>query len=145
MNRREFDPSAGCPGGCPRGFTLMETLVAISVLAIAMVVVLQLFSGGLKAGKASEDYTRGVFYAREKMEEMLLKIPLDEGILEGRCNETYRWETQVTPVVLPEEEAEKLPFRVMEIVVRVLWNQGLREKSIQVQTTRILEKEPAAG
>jgi len=124
----------------------METLVAISVLAIVMVVVLQLFSGGLKAGKASEDYTRGVFYAREKMEEMLLKTPLEEGVLGGQCNETYRWETQVAPViVLPEEEAEKIPFRVMEIVVRVLWNQGLREKSIQVQTTRILEKEPAAG
>ena len=145
MRRSNPAPPQGARKGLPPGFTLMETLVAISVLAIAMVVVLQLFSGGLKAGKASEDYTRGVFYAREKMEEMLLKTPLEECVLEGQCNETYRWETQVTPVVLPEEEAEKIPLRVMEIVVRVLWNQGLREKSIQVQTTRILEKEPAAG
>ena len=32
-----------------RGFTLIETLVAISILAISLVVILQLFSGGLKS------------------------------------------------------------------------------------------------
>ena len=145
MKRPDTEGFTDRLGGRPRGFTLIESLVAISVLAIALVVVLQLFSGGLKAGKASEDYTRGVFYAREKMEEMLLKTPLEEGLLSGECDKTYRWEASVAPVVLPEEEVDRLPFRVVEITVRVFWNQGLREKSLDHRTTRILEKEPVTG
>ncbi len=145
MRRSDPAPSQGTRKRLPSGFTLMETLVAISVLAIALVVVFQLFSGGLKAGKAAEDYTRGVFYAREIMEEMLLKTPLEEGLLAGERDKAYRWETSVVPVALTEEEAERLPFRVVEITVRVFWSQGFREKSLELLTTRILEKEPAAA
>ncbi len=131
-------------GGKPRGFTLLETLVALSVLAIALVVVLQLFSGGLKAGKASDDYTRAVFHGREKMEEILLVAPLEAGIMEGYCDGKYRWQTEVAPIELPEEEAQVLPFRMMEITVRIFWSQGIRDKRFELHTTKILEKEPAA-
>lgn len=86
-----------------------------------------------------------MFYAREIMEEMLLKTPLEEGLLAGECDKAYRWETSVVPVPLPEEEAERLPFRVVEITVRVFWSQGFREKSLELLTNRILEKEPAAA
>jgi general secretion pathway protein I len=132
-------------GKRPPGFTLLETLVALSVLAIALVVILQLFSGGLKAEKASDDYTRAVFYGREKMEEILLVSPLEEGVMEGDCDERYRWQTAVTPIELPEEEAETLPFRMMEITVRISWNQGVRDKRFELHTTKILEKAPAAS
>lgn len=131
-------------GKKPRGFTLLETLVALSVLAIALVVVLQLFSGGLKAGKASDDYTRAVFHGREKMEEMLLATPLEAGILEGDCDGKYRWQTEVAPIELPEEEAQVLPFRMMDITVRIFWSQGARDKRFELHTTKILEKEPVA-
>ena len=54
-----------------KGFTLIETLVAVMILAISLVVVMQLFSGGLKSNKVSNDYLYGIFHAREKMEELL--------------------------------------------------------------------------
>lgn len=132
-------------GKRPLGFTLLETLVALSVLAISLVVVLQLFSGGLRAEKASDDYSRAVFYGSEKMEEMLLVTPLEEGILEGDCDEKYRWQTEVVPIELPEEEEATLPFRMMEITVRIFWSQGVRDKQFELRTTKILEKAPAAA
>lgn len=131
-------------GKGPLGFTLLETLVALSVFAISLVVVLQLFSGGLRAEKASDDYSRAVFYGSEKMEEMLLVTPLEEGILEGDCDGRYRWKTEVVPIELPEEEAATLPFRMMEITVRIFWSQGVRDKQFELHTTKILEKAPAA-
>ena len=65
------------------GFALIEILVAVSVLAISLVVIFQLFSGGLKTRKLSEQYARGVFHAREKMAEILLAPDLFEGETQG--------------------------------------------------------------
>ena len=60
------------------GFTLLEVLVATMVLGISVVIVLQLFSGGLDQARRAEDYTRAVFHARAKMEEVLLDLPSGE-------------------------------------------------------------------
>jgi prepilin-type N-terminal cleavage/methylation domain-containing protein len=53
------------------GFTLLETLVAMMILSIALVIIFQLFSGALNAGHISEAHTRAVWHAREKMDELL--------------------------------------------------------------------------
>ncbi|MCJ7810032.1 MAG: prepilin-type N-terminal cleavage/methylation domain-containing protein, partial [Desulfobulbaceae bacterium] len=76
------------------GFTLLEILVAISIMAICLTVIFQLFSGGLKSGRLSDDYTRGVFHAREIMEEILVSDALAEGISEGRFNDSYAWKAE---------------------------------------------------
>jgi prepilin-type N-terminal cleavage/methylation domain-containing protein len=54
-----------------KGFTLIETLVAMMLLAISFVIIMQLFSGGLKSSRVTTDYIYGIFHAREKMEEVL--------------------------------------------------------------------------
>ncbi len=122
------------------GFTLIETLVAISILAISLVIIMQLFSGGLKSGKLSGDYTRGIFHAREKMEEVLLVEELEEASLGGYFDDDYRWEAEVVRVEPEDEEDEELPFDVYTIRVGVKWNNGGREKHFEVNTLKLGKK-----
>ncbi|MBW2708407.1 MAG: type II secretion system protein [Deltaproteobacteria bacterium] len=122
------------------GFVLIEILVAISVLAISLVVILQLFSGGLKTRKLSEEYARGVFHAREKMAEIQMVPDLSEGDLQGEFEDAYQWRAVITRVV-PEEAEENLPVDLLNIQVNITWREGAKEKSFVVSTLRAAKKE----
>ena len=122
------------------GFTLIEILVAISILAISLVVILQLFSGGLKSSRLSDEYTRGIFHAREKMGEVLLSKDLSEGETEGAFADSFRWKCLVERIERAEEDEEKLPFNMFNIKVDIIWDVGDKEKRFQVSTIKIVEK-----
>ena len=123
------------------GFTLLEILVAISIMAICLTVILQLFSGGLKSGKLSDDYTRGVFYAREIMEEILVSDALAEGVTEGRFDDSYAWKAEVTRVEQTDEEEAKLPLDTFTIKVQVAWGETERKKHFELETIKVQEKQ----
>jgi general secretion pathway protein I len=126
-----------------KGFTLIETLVAMMLLAISLVVIFQLFSGGLRSGKMSDDYTRAIFYAREKMEEYLLADDFQEGIFEGTFDENYRWLADIKLVKSEDEnEDEEKPSLIdlFNVDVQVFWPVGGREKKFQISTLKITEK-----
>ncbi|MHB9098527.1 MAG: type IV pilus modification PilV family protein, partial [Syntrophales bacterium] len=94
-----------------RGFTLIETLVAISILAISLAVILQLFSGGLKSSTLSDEYTRGIFHAREKMDEILLAEELTEGVINGEFDDGFKWKAEALHLDIREAKDAKLPVR----------------------------------
>lgn len=125
----------------------METLVAMMLLAISLVVILQLFSGGLKSGKMADDYTRAVFYAREKMEEYILMDDFQEGSFEGTFDENYRWLVDIKLVEAEdgdekedENEKEISLVDLFHVDVSVFWPVGGREKKYQINTLKISEK-----
>ena len=122
------------------GFALIEILVAVSVLAISLVVIFQLFSGGLKARKLSEQYARGVFHAREKMAEILLAPNLSEGETQGEFEDAYEWQAVITRAVSGDDE-EKLPVNLLNIKIRINWREGEKEKSFVIDTLKAAEKE----
>ncbi len=125
------------------GFALIEILVAVSVLAISLVVILQLFSGGLKARKLSEQYTRGVFHAREKMAEILLDPDLSEGETEGQFEDDYQWQAVIT-LVVSEEDEQKLPVDLLNVALKVTWRDGEKEKTFFIDTLKVAEKDKAS-
>lgn len=114
--------------------------MAVSVLAISLVVIFQLFSGGLKARKLSEQYARGVFHAREKMAEILLAPDLSEGEEQGEFEDAYEWQAVITRVVSGDDE-EKLPVNLLNIEIRINWREGEKEKSFVIDTLKVVEKE----
>ena len=120
----------------------MESLVAISIMAISLVMILQLFSGGLKSSRLSGEYTRSIFHAREKMEEILLAEELTDGILEGEFEDGFRWKAEIL-LPKPEEEEEgdaELPFKTFGISVDIMWDVGGREKHFEISTMKIAQE-----
>lgn len=123
-----------------KGFTLIETLVAVMILAISLVVVMQLFSGGLKSNKISNDYSYGIFHAREKMEELLLTEELLPGSFSGEFDDGYRWHAMIDIIGEDDEVSEKMPVSTMRIDVDIIWQIGNREKHYNLSTTALTDK-----
>jgi general secretion pathway protein I len=123
------------------GFTLMEVIVAFAVLSISLVMVMQLFSGGLQASRASCDYTRAVVHAKDKMEEMVLEPASGSGTFE----DGFTWESEIFPYELEEEvkqDIDAIGLKPMKIIVKITWmNMGNREKSLELESFRIVEKD----
>ena len=119
-----------------RGFTLIETLVATMILAIGIVTILQLFSGGLRSVTASENYTRAIFHAREKMNEILMAETLAEGIAEGSFDDGYQWRADFIEI---KDESEKVNIPVSKLSVHLIveWTQGVGKKQVEMNSVTI--------
>ena len=123
------------------GFTLIETLVAMAILSISLVVILQLFSAGLKSSRLSDNYTRAIFHAREKMEEILLDDNFTDMATEGEFSDDFEWKAQTLRLEPDQEEEEtKLPVDIFSIKVNVSWHEGRQEKHFEISTLKTAEK-----
>lgn len=99
--------------GNNEGFTLFEVIVAVAIMAVSLVMVMQLFSAGLRSARASCDYTRAVVHARDKMEE--LSHTLKGG--SGEFEDGFSWETAVEDYKTSEDKE----YSLMKLVVKVYW------------------------
>ena len=126
------------------GFTLIEVLVAVAILGVGLTIILELFSGGLRLGRTSEEYTRAVNYARMKMEEISVKPIVGEGVEEGSFDDTFRWQMEVKKVnLLPVENKPdfKPPVQFFQVQIDVMWKSGAKDRSTRIETYRTIMPE----
>lgn len=116
-----------------KGFTLMEVIVAIAILSISFVMVMQLFSGGLRASRASCDYTRAVVHAQDKMDEILSDPVMDSGEFE----DGFQWSSVIQPFLEPEDS----DFMIFKIILHVSWQDNARGKSLKLVSLKTLPKD----
>lgn len=132
-------PSAATPSGTG-GFTLLEILVALAVMAIALVVVLQLFSAGLTALAASDDYLRATVRAEAKMREVLDDDELAERTWSEVTTDGYRFDVAVAAA--EKERIANLPVTLLAVDLTVHWSRGTRERSFTLKTMKLVNKKP---
>ena len=125
-----------------RGFTLIEIVVAMAILGIGLVVIIELFAGGLRLGRASEEYTKAAGYARMKLEEIAMTELTGEGIQQGQFDPEYRWQMEARKInLLPIEKTTdfKPAVELYQIRFSVLWRSGMKERSTVFQSYKIVK------
>jgi prepilin-type N-terminal cleavage/methylation domain-containing protein len=126
------------------GFTLLEVLVSLSIVAIAVTVVLQLFSADLRAIAASDDYASAVLKAEVKMREVLDNEDLTETSWSEATPDGYRMDVSVSEVL--KEKTNNLQVRLLEVSLTTRWFKGTKEKMLALRTIKIVSKlAPVAG
>jgi len=131
-------------GAVRGGFTLIEVVVAFAILSVGLTVIIELFAGGLRLARVSEEYTKAVNHGRIKMEEIAIKPKMEEGSEEGKFDETFRWRVGVKKVdILPMEKKPdlKVPVELFQIQVKVIWQSGSKERSTSVETYKMIRVE----
>jgi hypothetical protein len=108
-------------------------------LAIAVTVVLQLFSANLRALTLSEDYVSATKRAEAKMREILDEAPLAETSFSETTGDGYRIDVSVTNAL--GERTETLPVKLLEISLTVHWTKGIKERSMSLKTMKVVKKE----
>ncbi len=145
--------------GGGKGFTLLEIMVSLAIMAIALVTIMQLFSGALRSAKVSHDYSLAVICAKRKMDEVLAVKTMEEfeelamiGEFEDKILEGYKWEIMTPePYEIPsglttdlEEEGiilDDLDSKIYKLGVRISWPSGANEKEVKFFTLKMLEEE----
>ena len=115
------------------GFTLLEVMVALAVVAIALVPLLRLHLLSLDATLRAQDLSTAVLLAQEKMATMppFPEAGEEQGTFEGPDFDRFRWQTAVTEdeVILAAQ-----PIAIRHLAVTVLWTDGQREHQYTLES-----------
>ncbi|MCX8070640.1 MAG: prepilin-type N-terminal cleavage/methylation domain-containing protein [Thermodesulfovibrionales bacterium] len=121
-----------------RGFTLLEVIVAVSILAIAITVIFQIFSSNLRTVSQSEKYLMALMKAEELIGELSIQKELQETVNVTKTNDGQIVKTEIVKTL--DERTTDLPVILYEIRVSVFWQQGNTEKSVILKTLRLMDK-----
>lgn len=125
-----------------QGFTLIEIVVAMTIVGLGVVTLLELFSSGLRLGVGSTVRTEAITHGRQIMDEVLARRTLKEGTEQGRIDDLTHWKLQVQPV---RDSGEKLTlgteWELKEVALDVVVTDAGRERHVELRTLRLFKKE----
>ncbi|MGR9106180.1 MAG: type IV pilus modification PilV family protein [Gammaproteobacteria bacterium] len=106
-----------------RGFSLLEILVAFSVMAITLGILLQVFSKGINLAATGERYSRALLLAESMMATVGTTHPIQPGEDGGQVEEFYDWSILIEPYVDddPPPEIGGPQFALYRVEVSVRW------------------------
>ncbi|MGN6314522.1 MAG: prepilin-type N-terminal cleavage/methylation domain-containing protein [Rhodanobacteraceae bacterium] len=84
-----------------RGFTLLEVLAAIALLAFAFAIGLRAMSGALGNSLRGEALTTATLEAQSLLDEQGLVLPLRNGVQQGRFADGATWQLRTSKFTLP--------------------------------------------
>ena len=118
------------------GFTLLETLVALAVLAIALGVIYQIFGTSLRNMQYSRDYSYAQMLAESKLSELSKGVPVKAGTWGGDFNDKYSWVMDVAQLpTVSEDGTDAIDKYRVDFVVS--WSAGNNQRTISLRTYRL--------
>ncbi len=120
------------------GFSLLEVLVAFSILALALGVLLQVFSTGMRGVAQSGLYTRAMLLAESKLAQAGREETQFEGEHNGDFDDIFRWSVSLAPYEAEDLDLRKLSFEPFVVTVKVEWDEGDRAPGIVLTSLRLL-------
>ena len=126
--------------GFSQGFTLLEVLVAMTIVGLGVVALLEVFSSGLQLGTRSRDRTEAVAYGRQVMDQFLARPVMMEGTEQGTIGESNRWQLQVKPVRPAEGLTLGNDWELKEIALEIIVPESDRERRVELRTLRLVKK-----
>ncbi|MFQ5451126.1 MAG: prepilin-type N-terminal cleavage/methylation domain-containing protein [Nitrospinaceae bacterium] len=119
------------------GFSLLEVIVALAIMAVGFVTVLKMFSGSIKSVGMSDQYLKAVTLANSKLSELELQdYQMDQFSGTFESDENYRWELETRPYDSPlNDDASNIALS--RIILKVLWEDGSHTRDIELSTLQI--------
>jgi prepilin-type N-terminal cleavage/methylation domain-containing protein len=123
------------------GFTLLEVVVAMTIVGIGVVTLLEIFSLGLRLESRSSAATEVMAYGRQAMDEILLRRKIEEGAQQGVLNDQTRWRLGIEPVREPPETlALSSAWELKEITLDMRVTEAGRDRPVELRTYRLVRK-----
>jgi Tfp pilus assembly protein PilV len=120
---------------------LIEVVVAMTIVGLGVVILLQIFSQGLRLQARSTVRTAAVARAARVMDELLARKNLAEGSDSGKVGNQGRWSAQVraTRDTAPALNLSS-PWEIKEVALEMTVNDDGRERRIEIKTLRLSKK-----
>ncbi|MBI5298952.1 MAG: prepilin-type N-terminal cleavage/methylation domain-containing protein [Deltaproteobacteria bacterium] len=130
----------------PKGFSLLEVMVALAILAVALLALVNFQGQSMIIYGRAEKLSLATFLAREKMADILLQLDKEQfqqgsfpedksenGVFE-KPYEAYKWEYKMRKVEIPAPEGSSAQQDPMIAIVHVVTDQ-IKEMVREVKLT----------
>lgn len=126
-----------------KGFSLLEILIAFSILALSLGILLSIFSGGLRQAMVSEEYQYATTVAQSKLALVGTEIELQEGNVQGEIEDKYFWSVNATLYNSEDEGFDEDKMSVLPYVVTatVEWQAGKDNRYVELITLKLANKD----
>lgn len=121
-----------------RGFTLLEMLGAIAVLALGFALLLNALQSSLTLTRHSDERTRAVLWGQSLLDSRFAMQPVQPGVSEGQFDDKYRWRMVVQPWPPGGSQTAQAhgPVRLYRLDLTVEWGHDPRLHSVHLATLR---------
>jgi type II secretion system protein I len=126
--------------GNVRGFTLIEVLVAMTILTMGFATLFSLSSRSVDGMRRVEDAERRIGFAREKLEQLKLLSDIQAGDRgSGLLEDGTEWKIEVSPFVSPVNEGTlRNPDALIHVRLLLSWRGRTEPQTWSVDTYRLI-------
>lgn len=120
-----------------RGFSLLEVIVALAIMAIGYMTVFNLFSVSIKSLGMSDKYQRAVDLANSKLSEIeMLNYEIDE--LSGTFDneEDFQWSLSIEPYESSLNDPDE-NINLSQVILKVLWQDNQKSRNVELVTLKL--------
>jgi len=131
------------PNNNQQGFSLLEILIAFSILALSLGILLKIFAAGVNTAIIADNYTTAVQISKSLMAKTGIETPLQIGESTGIENNIYHWRIQISPFTLNDDQIDTktLPAELFKVKVSVIWGDDkLSDRQLDITTLKLLNK-----
>ncbi|MEW6332823.1 MAG: type II secretion system protein [Thermodesulfobacteriota bacterium] len=121
-----------------RGFTLIEIMVALTVMGFAVVYLVQLFSSNLRVIGMSQEYMTALPHAESVMREIVESEKIEETSWKDQTDAGYQVEVRVSET--QGERTDNLPIKLLQIEMVFSWGNAMRKKSMTLRTLKVVNR-----
>ncbi len=126
---------------CEAGFTVVEVVAALTILAMALGVLLNIMSNSVRQTGQAEAVAEAGSLARSLLAKAGTEWPLRDGEITGQSDRGFRWQLRIEPYGDGTERRE-WPVAAHQVSAQVRWRDGSEERSLVLTTLRLGPKEP---
>jgi len=119
------------------GFSLLEVIVALAIMAIGYITVFNLFSASVKSVGVSDQYMRAVRLANSKLSEIeMMDYEADtlSGTFENEKN--FQWSLDIEPYDSPLNDPDK-NINLSKVILKVFWGENEKRRNVELVTLKL--------
>lgn len=128
-----------------KGYTLVEVLVAMVILALASTVLMRIFSAGLQSVALSSDYAHAVLLAESQLAAAGAGATITPGETSG-IEGTFHWTRHIAEYI-PQDfsKTDQLPVPAYQVTVVVEWPNGENARRLHLSTIKLDRLQSSGG
>ncbi|MGN2254006.1 prepilin-type cleavage/methylation domain-containing protein [Frateuria sp. GZRe12] len=135
---------------CAGGFTLLEVIAAVLLLAITFASLMRVAGSSLTLTARSAERSEAAMWGRSLLDSVFVLEPIRVGRSSGRFDQRYRWQLDVRPVQPPataqasgpQPRAQASPLKLYRLDLDVMWTSAGHDYTARFSTLRVGGPQP---
>ena len=120
-----------------RGFSLLEVIAAIMLLAIAFAALMKVAGASINLTQNAAGYSEAALWARGLLDGAYVGESIRPGNSSGQFDNRYRWQLNVTPWNQAGIAPPAAPMHMYQLDLSVLWGPNSHPRSAHFRTLRL--------